>query len=104
MNAHRQDMVNVELSVEEVRYAIECAVLKKYPFLDADGWDLQDLNFHEKNLNSGHQDAEGWSGATYFFVKNIEVEDSPPSANTVQVNHGDKHCGSDCGKCLNSCR
>lgn len=98
MHAHRQDMVNVELTVEEVRYAIECAVLKKYPFLDADGWDLQDMHFHEKSLNSGHQDAEGWSGATYFFVKDIKIEDAP-----VEKKCGESIC-CDENNCLNSCR
>jgi hypothetical protein len=105
MNAHRQDMVNVELTKEEVIYAIECAILSKYSFLDKrNGWDLQDLSFHDKNLNSCDKDSSDYAGVTFFYVKDIEVDDAPPNKNTVQVNHGDKHCGSDCGNCLNSCR
>lgn len=98
MHAHRQDMVNVELTVAEVRYAIECAVLSKYPFLDADGWDLQDKHFHEKNLNSGHQDSEGWNGATYFFTKDIKIEDAP-----VEKKCGESIC-CDENNCLKPCR
>lgn len=93
MNASRQDMVNVELTVEEVRYAIEYAILKKYPSLDTDDWDLQDAHFHEKNLNSSHGDAAGWSGATFFFVKDIEVDGAPAK----------KDCGGGCGNCLKPC-
>lgn len=84
MNASRQDMMNVELTVEEVRYAVECAILSKYPFLDErSGWDLQNFLFREKNLNSSHGDAEGWNGATFFFTKDIEVEDAPSVTVTV---------------------
>jgi len=91
MNAHRQEIVNVELTVEEVRYAIECAILSKYPFLDQrNGWDLQDTRFHEKNLHSVNQDSGDWSGATYFFVKDVEVDDAP-------LKEG-------CGNCLKPCK
>ena len=93
MHAHRQDMMNVELTVEEVRTIIEQAIVNKYAVLD-NTWDLQDAHFHEKNLNSAHGDAAGWTGVTFFFTKDIEVEDAPK-----------RDCdGASCGKCLNSCR
>lgn len=93
MHAHRQDMMNVELTVEEVRTIIEQAIVNKYALLD-NTWDLQDAHFHEKNLNSAHGDAAGWSGATFFFTKDIKVEDAPK-----------RDCdGASCGNCLNSCR
>ena len=79
MNAHRQDMVNVELTVGELRAIVEEAIVNKYPFLaESNGWSLQDMSFHAQNLNSNHhQDADGWSGATYFFVKDVAVECAP---------------------------
>jgi hypothetical protein len=92
MNANRQDMANVELTVEEVRYAIECAILSKYPFLDErQGWDLQDAEFHDKNLNDYRSATANVAGATFFYVKNIKVDDAPPA---------DKGCGN----CLKPCR
>jgi len=97
MHAHRQDMVNVELTVEEVRYAIECAILSKYPFLDEkSGWDLQDSHFHIKNLNSCDRDSDGYVGAAFFYVKNIEVEDAP-----VEKKCGESIC---CENCLKPCK
>ena len=98
MNAHRQDMVNVELTKEEVIYAIECAILSKYSFLDKrNGWDLQDLSFHDKNLNSCDKDSSDYAGVTFFYVKDIEVEDAP-----VEKKCGESICCEN--KCLNSCR
>ena len=105
MHAHRQDMVNVELTVEEVRYAVECAILSKYPFLDEkSGWDLQDAHFHEKNLNSCHQDAEGWSGATFFYTKNIEVEDAPSKRQCVCALVTDAPVTNCQNNCLKPCK
>ena len=99
MNAHRQDMMNVELTVEEVRESIERTILEKYKFLTPDaGWELQDLHFNDKHLNSGDRDCGGYTGATYFFVKDIKVDDAP-----VEKKCGESIC-CDENKCLNSCR
>ena len=42
MHAHRQDMVNVELTKDEVCAAIQRVISEKYPLLNS-GWDVQDL-------------------------------------------------------------
>lgn len=93
MHAHRQDMVNVELTVDEVRTIIEQAIVNKYSVLD-NTWELQDAHFHDKNLNAAHDDSGKFTGVTFFFVKDIQVEDSS-SKNPL--------CG-DCGNCLKTCK
>ena len=87
MHAHRQDMVNVELTVDEVRTIIEQAIVNKYSVLD-NTWELQDAHFHDKNLNAAHDDSGKFTGVTFFFVKDIEI-DKPV--------HG---CSGGCGKCV----
>lgn len=93
MNAHRQDMVNVELTVGEVSDAIERAILEKYKFLTEDsGWDVMDVGFDAKNLNACGPDANSKIGVTYFFTRDVEVE------GLKEV------CIGDCRNCLKECR
>lgn len=98
MNAHRQDMVNVELTVQELRAIVEEAIVRKYPFLaEGNGWNLQDTAFHEKNLHSVNQDSGDWSGATYFFVKDVEVDDAPLKERRCALKDGRcAICNADC--------
>jgi hypothetical protein len=94
MTGHRQEMLNVTLSVGEIQEAIERRIMEKYKFLTGeDGWDLQDLHYHKDNLHDVDQNKQG---ATIFFVREIPVaEDAAPLKEA---------CGGVCTKCLNSCR
>ena len=95
MNGHRQEMLNVTLTVGEIQEAIERRILEKYKFLTReDGWDLQDLHYHKENLHEVDQNKQG---ATIFFVRDIPV---PEDAQSMPI----KKCEGGCGKCLNSCK
>lgn len=102
MNAHRQDMVNVELTVQELRAIVEEAIVRKYPFLaEGNGWELQDTAFHEKNLHNVSQDSGGRSGATYFFVKDVGVDIAPLNRECKCANRMDApvtNCQNNCLK------
>jgi len=92
MNAHRQDMVNVELTVEEVTYAIEYAILKKYPFLDNDDWGIEDISFDEKNLNSCGPDSGKRSGVHYYFTRTVGVDIQPVTKSACDCENYLKPC------------
>ena len=95
MNGHRQEMLNVTLSVGEIRESIERRIMEKYKFLtEQDGWDLQDLHYHKDSLNDVDQNKQG---ATIYFVRDIPVAED---AESMPI----KKCGGVCTKCLNSCR
>ena len=78
MTGHRQEMINITLSVAEVTDAIQRAVLNKYKFLvDEDNWFCQDWHYHKDNLNAVDSKAEG---VTCFYVREIPVaEDIAPA-------------------------
>jgi hypothetical protein len=95
MTGHRQEMLNVTLSVGEIQEAIERRIMEKYKFLvDQPGnWELQDIHFHKENLHGADQNKQG---ATVFFVQEIPVaEDVAPLK--------ESRCGDVCTKCLKSC-
>ena len=96
MNGHRQEMLNVTLTVGEIQEAIERRILEKYKFLTReDGWEIQEIGFHEKNVNGIDPNA---IGATGFFLKEIPV---PEDAHSMPIK---EKCEGGCGKCLNSCK
>lgn len=96
MTGHRQEMLNVSLTVGEIHEAIERRILEKYKFLvDQPGnWELQDIHFHKETINQSDLNKEG---ASVFYVNDIPVaEDAAPLQ--------EKRCEGGCGKCLKSCR
>lgn len=96
MTGHRQEMLNVSLTVGEIQEAIERRIMEKYKFLTGeDGWDLQDLHYHKDNLHDVDQNKQG---ATIFFVRDIPV---PEDAQSMPIK---EKCGGVCTNCLNSCR
>ena len=94
MTGHRQEMFTIELSVGEIQEAVERRILEKYKFLlDEEGWECEDLGFHEKNMNAMDPNAKGVSG---FYTKSVPVaEDAAPLP--------EKQCEG-CGKCLKPCK
>lgn len=95
MTGHRQEMFTIELTVGEIQEAVERRILEKYKFLlDEEGWECEDLGFHEKNLAAVDLNKVGASG---YYTKSVPVaEDAAPLP--------EKKCGGGCGKCLNSCK
>jgi hypothetical protein len=93
MTGHRQEMFTIELTVGEIQEAVERRILEKYKFLTKeDGWECQEIGFHEKNLNGVEPNFKGASG---FYIKELIVEEDAPVK---------EKCEGGCGKCLNSCR
>jgi hypothetical protein len=78
MTGHRQEMFTIELTVGEIQEAVERRILEKYKFLTReDGWECQEIGFHEKNLNSLEPNSKGASG---FYIKEIPVVEDAPLA------------------------
>ncbi len=71
MTGHRQDMFTIELTVAEIQDAVEKRILEKYKFLTKEeGWECQEIGFHEKNLNGIEPN---FKGASSFYIKEIPV-------------------------------
>jgi len=70
-------MFTIELTVAEIQDAVEKRILEKYKFLTKEeGWERQEIGFHEKNLNGVEPNFKGASG---FYIKEIPVvEDDAP--------------------------
>ena len=96
MIGHRNEIFNITLTVGEIQEAVERRILEKYKFLTReDGWECQEIGFHEKNLNGLDPNMNGASG---FYQKDIPVvEDGAPLAEKKCK------CESVCISCLKSC-
>jgi hypothetical protein len=82
-------MFTIELTVGEIQEAVKRRILEKYKFLvDEDGWECQEIGFHEKNLNG----LEPLLGASGFYCKEVPVVEDAPLQ--------EKRCWGECEKCL----
>lgn len=81
MTGLRQEMFSIELTVGEIQEAVERRILEKYKFLTAeDGWECQDIGFHEKNLNALDPNKAGACG---FYCKEVPVVEAAPLQEAV---------------------
>lgn len=55
MTANESRIVTVELTGEELVYAIECAILAKYPHLDErNGWEWEDADIRDGAIHAAN--------------------------------------------------
>lgn len=92
MNAHRQDMVNVELTVDELHDAVERAILNKYPFLAAPEWELEDIGFSKENLNLCDIDAGKRNAVHYYFTRTVGDDIQPVTKSACDCENYLKPC------------